>query len=126
MTAKDALPEAGFTLIEAMVALAILGIAAVGIVRAVEAHVDTTAALEQRAAAQWVAQNALAELSLPVARDIILQDVEMLGSRWSVRTDMSASEDPDVRMATVRVSPSGSDAPLITLTGFVDAGTITQ
>lgn len=126
MSGKGARSEAGFTLIEAMVALAILGIAAVGIVRAVEAHVDTVGALERRAAAQWVAENALAELSLRTARDIVPQDVEMLGWRWSVRTALSSSQDPDVRMATVRVSPSGSDAPLITLTGFVDAGTITR
>ena len=126
MTHRGTPAEMGFTLIEAMVALAILGIAAVGIVRAVEAHVDTVGALEQRAAAQWVAQNALAELSLQTARGIAPHDVEMLGSRWSVRTDLSASEDPDVRMATVRVSPSGSSAPLVTLTGFIDAGTITQ
>lgn len=125
MTGKEA-RAAGFTLIEAMVALAILGIAAVGIVRAVEAHVDTTAALEQRAAAQWVAENALTELSLRSAREIAPRDVEMLGARWSVRTEVSASEDPDVRMATVRVSPSGSSTPLVTMTSFVDAGTITQ
>ena len=54
--------EHGFSLIEALVALAVLAIATVGLVRAVESHVDSTRALERRAAAMWVAENRLAEL----------------------------------------------------------------
>ena len=117
--------ESGFTLIESMVALVILGIASVGIVRAVEAHVDQLRQLDQRAAAQWVAENALAEarLGLPAGTS---SHAAMLQWQWSVRTRLSNSDDPDLSLATVEVSPQGTDSPMVTLRGFVDSGKITR
>lgn len=117
--------ESGFTLIEAMVALVILGIAAVSIVRASEAHVDSLRALERRAAAQWVAENALADLSLGSGANGISGEETMMGERWTIATDLSASEDPDLRLATIRVRPVRGGGPTITLKGIVDAGTVT-
>ena len=114
--------EDGFTLIEAMVALLILGIAATGIIRAAEAHVDNLHALERRAAAGLVAENALAEARLGLPST---QAQPMLGFRWSVRTSLSGSADPDLQQVTVQVSPAGEDAPLVTMHGFVDRGTTT-
>ncbi|MGB3738704.1 MAG: type II secretion system minor pseudopilin GspI [Pontixanthobacter sp.] len=120
--------EAGFTLIESMVALVILGIAAVGIVQAVEAHVDRLRALDQRTAARWVAENALAEARLQAASGTIADSrVErpMLQYRWSVATALTPSEDPDMRLATITVMPQGSANSVVTLRGFVDSGTVT-
>lgn len=125
MTARPA-PEDGFTLIEAMVALAILGIAAVGIIRAAEGHIDTLYGLERRAAAQWVAENALAAASLGVPGDRSgTGDSTMLDWRWKTRITLTSSDDPDLQMASVQVSDAQSDKPLVTLRGFVDRGTIT-
>ena len=44
-------PDAGFTLIEAMIALLILGIAAVGLSRATQGHIDLIRGLQSRASA---------------------------------------------------------------------------
>lgn len=117
--------DAGFTLIESMVALVILGIASVGIIRAVEAHIDQLHQLDRRAAAQWVAENALAEtrLGVPLSDQ---SEIAMLEWRWSVRTRLARSEDPDLLLATVDVSPQGTSAPMITLRGFIDSGRITR
>ena len=52
--------EQGFSLIEALVALAVLAIATVGLMRTVQTHIDSTRGLERRAAAMWVAENRLA------------------------------------------------------------------
>jgi general secretion pathway protein I len=117
--------ERGFTLIEAMVALVVLGIAAVGIVRATEAHVDTLRALERRTAALWVAENALTEARLGSA-PAAGSEAEMLGWRWRVAVSMVSSEDPDLARATVKVSPAGSDRTMVSLTGFVDKRTVTR
>ena len=122
MTGSSSTPEAGFTLIEAMVALVILGIAATGIIRAAEAHVDRLHALERRAAAAWVAENALSEAALGVPT---APEQAMLGARWTVRTERSGSVDPDLQQVTVQVSQSGDLTPLVTMRGFVDRGTTT-
>ncbi len=124
MVSKQTAGQDGFSLIEAMIALVILGIAAVSLVRAVESHIDTMYALERRAAAQWVAENALAEASLGSSGSVA--EVEMLGWRWRVRTTLGASEDPDLLLAAIRVSAAGEPTPIVTLRGFVDRGTITQ
>ncbi len=128
MSVRRASSEAGFTLIESMVALVILGIAAVGIVRAVEAHVDRLGQLDQRTAARWVAENALAEARLNAggagAADTAI-DRQMLQYRWTVQTRLTASEDPDMKLATITVMPQGSANSMVTLRGFVDSGTIT-
>ena len=114
--------ERGFTLIEALVALVILGIAATGIIRAAEAHIDSLHGLERRAAAQWVVENALAEASLGLPAS---QRQSMLGYEWSVRTSFGESEDPDLQQVTAEASAPGESAPVVTLRGFVDSGKTT-
>jgi len=112
--------EQGFSLIEALVALLILGVAAAGLVRAVESHIDSIARLEQRAAAVWVAENRLTELTL-ADRDAEIGTVEMLGRRWQVRTTMRTSPDPALSRVDVAVGPPGGTA-MVTIGGFVDRG----
>jgi general secretion pathway protein I len=118
--------ERGFSLMEALVALLIIGIAAAGIIRATQTHVESIRDLEMRAAAQWVAENHLVELGLVGEDRAGEKRVDMLGRRWTVTTTIRASEDPDLRRATVRVRASDATAPLVTLDGFVDAGTVTR
>lgn len=123
----SATEQRGFTVIEAMVALAILGIAAVGIIRASEAHIDTLNGLEQRSAAQWVAENTLAEAELGLPRPSGGGEVAMLGQRWIASVVTAPSADRDLSLATVQVRPAAqsSMAPMVTLRGFVDRGTVT-
>ena len=111
--------EGGFSLIEALVALAVLAIAAVGLMRTVEAHIDSTRGLERRAAAMWVAENRLAELELD-SRAVGPGEVEMLGQRWRVAAERNATDDPDIVQVRVTVQGSGETAPLASLDGFVD------
>ncbi len=115
--------ERGFTLIEAMVAMAILAIAAVGVVAAAEAHIDTVRGLERRAAAQWVAENALAEAAAGLPDQG--RDVTMLAWHWQIRRLLQASDDPDLRQIVIEVRAPGDPSPTVSLRGFVDAGTIT-
>lgn len=118
--------EAGFSLIEALVALLVLAIASAGLVRAAEAHVDSIRSLERRAAAQLVAQNRMAELALPGALQGAAT-VEMLGERWAVRVAETPTDDPDLAKVSVAVaSERDPAAPLVTLDGFRDKGTTTR
>ncbi len=111
--------EQGFSLIEALVALAVLAIATVGLVRAVESHVDSTRGLERRAAAMWVAENRLAELQLadPAAAQ---GEVELLGQQWQVDVARTRTEDPAIDRVRIHVTPRGERSPLASLDGFVE------
>ena len=61
--------EAGFTLIESLVALAILAVSAISLLLATEAHVARIDGLESRALAQFAAENRLAEIELGIEPD---------------------------------------------------------
>lgn len=111
----------GFTLVEVLVALAVLAVAAAGLVGAAEAHVDTIRAIQARAAAQWVAENRIVELT--VGADGARGNgspVEMLGERWTVQTSQRASDDPEISAMTISVAPVGSSEPLVTMDFFLD------
>ncbi len=111
--------EAGFSLIEALVALAVLAIATVGLMRTVESHVDSTRGVERRTAAMWVAENRLAELEARVP-GANADQVEMLGERWRVAVTRRATDDPEIERVRIEVYPAQESAPLASLDGFVD------
>lgn len=111
--------EDGFSLIEALVALAVLAIATVGLMRAVESHIDSTRGLERRAAAMWVAENRLAELELG-GQAGKAAEVDMLGRRWRVQVTQTPTEDAEIIKLRIAVFEGAERAPLASLDGFVD------
>ncbi len=102
----------GFTLIEVLVALAVVAIALAALVRAVGQGADTEAGLRERAVARWVALNRIAELELarawpaPGRRD---GTVRMAGRRWRWEERVLPTESPDLRRVELTVRPG--DAP---------------
>lgn len=114
--------ELGFSLIEALVALAVLAIATVGLIRAVESHVDSTRAMERRAAAMWVAENRLAQIQLadPAAN---MAETELLGQPWRVAVARTRTEDASIDKVRIQVFAKGAErTPLASLDGFVEGG----
>jgi len=113
--------EQGFSLIEALVALAVLAIATVGLIRAVESHIDSTRGMERRAAAMWVAENRLAEIQLsdPAAN---ATDTELLGQRWKVEVARTRTDDAAIDKVRIQVFAAGERSPLASLDGFVEGG----
>jgi len=111
--------EDGFSLIEALVALAVLAIATVGLMRTVESHIDSTRGVERRTAAMWVAENRLAELEAktPIAN---ADQVEMLGQNWRVAVTRRGTDDPEIQRVRIDVFPAQETTPLASLDGFVD------
>ena len=108
--------DAGFTLIEALIALAILAITAVSFLRANEANIARVTALETRTAASWVAQNRLAELTLGLT--VPEGPVPMLGRDYAVAVSTTPTADPTLMRVDIAVSPTDNGTGT-QLTGFV-------
>ncbi|UZK67471.1 type II secretion system minor pseudopilin GspI [Sphingomonas sp. M1-B02] len=111
--------DSGFSLIEALVALAVLAIATVGLMRTVESHIDSTRAVERRTTAMWIAENRLAELEVsgPTAQ---AEQTEMLGQQWRIAVERRRTDDPEIVRVRINVFPGDESAPLASLDGFVD------
>jgi general secretion pathway protein I len=117
MTRPATPAEAGFSLIEALVALAVLAIATVGLMRTVESHIDSTRGVERRTTAMWVAENRLAELQSGIPGT---DQVDMLGQQWRIAVDRRRTDDPEIERIRISVFAGTEQSPLASLDGFVD------
>lgn len=112
----------GFTLVEVMVALAVVAIALLAAFRAVGQGTSGSAELRSRMLAGWVAENLLAEQRargdwLPVGtqRGSVLQ----AGAAFTWREEITATPNPAFRRVDVYVySQAEQTRPLVRLTGF--------
>ena len=113
----------GFTLVEVLVAVAVLAIALVAVIGAMAQQANNAGYLRQKTIALWVAHNRLAELQLEedeVPRGRRDGKAEMSGTEWIWRTEVAATEDPYLNRVDVRVYGPGQDEQaLASLTGFL-------
>jgi general secretion pathway protein I len=113
----------GFTLVEVLVALAVLTIALSAVMRALSQSIDTSAGLRDRTVAMWVAQNRLAthqiERDFP-ALDTTEGDAEMAGHVWRWREEVKpAPGEPDMRQIYIEVRTDTGPQTLARLVGFL-------
>lgn len=112
----------GFTLVEVLVALAILAIALAAASRASAMMADSSGELRQRLLAGWVAQNRLAELQARRAwpgAGSNEGEVEQAGQTLTWRETVSTTPNPAFRRIEISVSESGSTHVLARLTGYL-------
>jgi len=116
-------PSRGFTLLEILVALAVLAIALAATARSMGAAIDTTVALRDRTLARWVAEDRLAQLELGrewPALDTKEGDADMGGRAFRWRQQTSASPVARMRRVEVSVFQPETDSPLARMTGFLE------
>ncbi|MFZ5962161.1 type II secretion system minor pseudopilin GspI [Thalassococcus sp. BH17M4-6] len=113
-------PDAGLTLIETLVAMAVLAVGGIGLLTAVERHAAQTAALADRIAARWVAENELSALALRLPAQP--QWRRMLGRDWTVTQEARPLESSGLSAVRVAVGPADTPTPgtLVTLTGYMN------
>jgi general secretion pathway protein I len=117
----------GFTLVEVMVALAIVAVALPALLLALSQQADDTAYLRDKTVAQMVAANKLAEIRLVVGSTRNLQagrsnGVEtMVGRDWHWWVETVATPVEKFFRIEIRVAldPQRQDQPLYTLTAFM-------
>ncbi|GAB6069255.1 hypothetical protein JCM30760_03520 [Thiomicrorhabdus hydrogeniphila] len=102
--------QAGFTLIEVMVALAIVAIALSAVSRSLGVTVSNQSHLESRVIATWVAENAIVQQQIaPGSNNTNKQTVDMLNRQWSVETETESTFISDIFRLSVKVTVQGSD-----------------
>lgn len=99
--------ESGFTLIEVMVALAILAVVAVAASRASSAYLSSVDVLRTRTLAHFVAQNAAADLRI---QDTWLtansaQTINAQGRDWQITMTVSQDITPALKKVNIAVAP---------------------
>ena len=114
--------NAGFTLIEIMVALAIAGLSLAAVAAAVSQMVDAGSAMQERTYASWIAQNTITELRLSnelpevssTSGEVLYASIE-----WDWRATISETGVENLFRVDVEVSYAGSDDIIRTVTGFI-------
>jgi general secretion pathway protein I len=113
----------GFTLLEVLIALAILAVALAAITRASGGAVDATQVLKERTLALWVAQNQLAkEISEDAWPDAGAKDgeAEEAGIKFVWRETVSETPEPRFRRVVIEVfSPTRQGYVAAQLSGYL-------
>jgi len=115
--------QRGFTLLEILVALAVLAIALSAAIKSAGTYLGNEGYLKERTLAHWVAMNKVAELrasgqwpkSGETKGDASMGNMDFL---WTIK--VTAFEGGDVRRLDVRITPEDApDRPLTSLIAFV-------
>ena len=113
----------GFTLVEILVALAVLAIALGAAAHSLGSAIDTTSALRERMLARWVAEDRLSELELRnewPALDTKEGDATMGGRKFHWLQETGVTPVARLRRVELSVLLPGGKVPLVRLTGFVE------
>ena len=105
---------AGFTLIEVLVALVVVGLGMLAVIQTVSSTANTSFYMREKTLAHWIAMNKLTEVRLqpsPPPIDKSSDEVEMAGRDWRWTMEVKQTPVESIRRIEIRVRPSGAPAP---------------
>jgi general secretion pathway protein I len=120
-------PESrGFTLIEVVVALAILGIGMLAVFKTIGDTVHNVDELRDRSFAEWIADNRITEIRISGEMPSVEEtagEVEFAGRQWHWLTKVSQTQVQGLRRidVSVRRDDDPENSSIVTLSGFVGA-----
>ena len=112
----------GFTLIEVMVALAIVALSLTAVTATMSQMIDASNTLRERTYASWIAQNKIAEFRLALQTPEVSSssgDIEYANADWTWRAEVAETGVEELYRIDVSVSFAGSDDVIRSVTGFV-------
>ena len=123
--------QTGFTLLEVMIAIAIVAIALPAFLFSMAQVNNSTADTTRDSIAQWVAHNQMNtvkleyELSEKLVKGETVGQAEMAGQRWDWRVTTQESELPGMWRITVEAGLADTD-PTVEIIGFIRANDTKQ
>ena len=114
--------ERGFTLIEVMVALAIVAFSLTAVAASMNQMIDAANTMRDRTYASWIAQNKIAEMRLAnVLPEVSTTsgEVDYGYARWEWRAVVSETGVENFMRVDVSVSAVDNDYVIRTVTGFI-------
>ena len=112
----------GFTLLEVLVALAVMTFALAGLWKALNQGISVADALPDRVVGRWVAQNRLvmrqAGRHWPEPR-VYKGREEVAGRTWYWEEEVETTDEPQLRRIIVKVGASPDSLTLASLEGFI-------
>lgn len=115
--------QTGFTLLEVLIATAVLALSMVAVIGTAGHSTRMGAELRDDTFADWVAMNELATLRLAQqwpAGDSLDGDADMGGEKWHWAATFTKTTDPDLLRVDISVSHAAApDAAVTSLTGFM-------
>lgn len=121
--APHGLPACGFTLLEVLIALAVLALAMTALVRTASLEARALAQVRDHSQAQWLASNIIAEARLEPAlpASALRQGQARMGGRDWRWTLTVATTQAGIRRLDVVVFTEAETQPVLSLTGFAAA-----
>ena len=118
--------QRAFTLIEVVVAMAILGIGMLAVFKTIGDTVHNVSELRDRSFAEWVADNRLTEIRISGEMPSVDEtegEIEFAGRQWHWLTKVSQTQVEGLRRidVSVRRDEDPQNSSLVTLSGFVGA-----
>ena len=112
----------GFTLLEVMVALAIVALSLIAVTSSIAQMIDSSSMMRDRTYATWIAQNIITEYRLSAATpDIGDTDGEILfvNRNWNWRAVVENTGINNLYRINVQVSLADNEDNIRTVTGFI-------
>lgn len=118
--------ERGLTLIEVLIALAIIGIALTAVIKATSQTIKSTSYLQDKTMAAWVAQEIIGEaktglIHVPNAPDHLLDKTKMLGRTWYWQASLEKTPNRHINKIVVNVYKNKNDEenPMMNLESYI-------
>lgn len=115
--------ERGFTLIEVLAALIIVGLGMLAVIKGVSEAVRNSTYMRDKTLAHWIAMNKLAEVRLSGRFPEVAKtsgDLEYAGGRWRWKMTITQTQVQSMRRIDINVRRDGMDekVSLAAITGF--------
>ncbi|KTD50693.1 GspI family T2SS minor pseudopilin variant LspI [Legionella quateirensis] len=106
---KSKCSNSGFTLIEVLLALAIIAIALTALLKATAQNIENTHRIKEKTISHWIAMQGVSMIQLNLLQvnqsQESTQATTMLGEQWYWRAKISATPLNKVQQITISVSP---------------------